>query len=140
MRRNYRRLLFISVFAAGLMCGCASTEQKTDHHSRCGEILADSFCRNQPQKFIVPLADSAKKEFGEKEFNASREKVCRQLGEPVEKTFAGKLQHPFFHIDLWKITFGRPDSNGKNIRQDALFQVVYTTENGREKVVSFGFL
>ena len=81
-----------------------------------------------------------KKEFGEKEFAESRKKICSQMGEPVRKTYSGKLQHPFLDIDLWKITFKRRGSDGKEIKQDALFQVVTANENGSEKIISFGFL
>ena len=81
-----------------------------------------------------------KKEFGEKEFSLSRKKVCQAMGKPVRKQFVGKLEHPFLDIELWKITFKRKGKEGKTIVQDALFQVVCATENGEQKVISFGFL
>ena len=73
-------------------------------------------------------------------FKSSREKVCKAIGDPVRKTFVGKLTHPFLDIDLWKITFERKNAEGKTIVQDALFQVVSVTEDGESKVISFGFL
>ena len=62
------------------------------------------------------------------------------MGNPVRKTFVGKLTHPFLDIDLWKITFERKNAEGKTIVQDALFQVVSVNEDGESKVISFGFL
>ena len=128
------------LLTAALSAGCCSVTIPPPETYRCGEILAESFCGNDPGRFMTPLSGSMKKEFGEKEFNLSREKVCQAMGKPVCKQFVGKLAHPFLDIELWKITFKRKSKEGKTIVQDALFQVVSATENGEPKVISFGFL
>ena len=128
------------LLTAVLTGGCCSVTIPPLEPYRCGEILAESFCGNNPGRFMTPLSGSMKKEFGEKEFNLSREKVCQAMGNPVCKQFVGKLAHPFLDIELWKITFKRKSKEGKTIVQVALFQVVSATENGESKVISFGFL
>jgi hypothetical protein len=132
-------LLAATLSAAGILCGCAAASPPPEPRC-CGEILAESFCRNKPQEFTRPLSGAMKKEFGENEFKNSLEKVCRAMGNPVRKQFIGKLTHPFLDIDLWKITFERKTDRGKTIVQDALFQVVSVNEDGESKVISFGFL
>lgn len=131
-------LLFL--LTAVLSGGCCSVTIPPPETHRCGEILAESFCGNNPGRFVTPLSGAMKKEFGEKEFSLSRKKVCQAMGKPVRKQFVGKLEHPFLDIELWKITFKRKGKEGKTIVQDALFQVVCATENGEQKVISFGFL
>ena len=132
-------LLFL--LTAVLSGGCCSVTIPQQQETYCGgKILAESFCGNDPGKFTVPLSGAMKKEFGEKEFSLSRKKVCQAMGKPVRKQFVGKLEHPFLDIELWKITFKRKGKEGKTIVQDALFQVVCATENGEQKVISFGFL
>ena len=121
--------------SAALLSGCCSvTLQQPEQPRRCGEILAESFCGNDPETFTAPLSGAMKKEFGKKEFKSSREKVCGAMGNPVNRQFVGKLAHPFLDIELWKITFKRKNSEGKEIVQDALFQVVSASENGEQKV------
>ena len=140
MKKRQGLLLSAVLSAAGVLSGCASASPPPSTPHCCGEVLAESFCRNKPQEFTRPLSGAMKKEFGEKEFKSSREKVCKAIGDPVRKTFVGKLTHPFLDIDLWKITFERKNAEGKTIVQDALFQVVSVTEDGESKVISFGFL
>ena len=100
----------------------------------------ENFCRNNAKGFTAPLGPALKKEFGEKEFIRSREKLCKQMGKPVAKEYIGELKHPFLGISLWRISFERQSSDGAKITQDALFQVVSAREDGEEKVISFGFL
>ena len=73
-------------WAAAVFCGCCSAEAPPrSAGSPNGQILAESLCRNNARGFTAPLGPALKKEFGEKEFARSREKLCRQMGEPVEK-------------------------------------------------------
>ena len=73
------------LLTAVLSAGCCSVTIPPPETYRCGEILAESFCGNNPGRFMTPLSGSMKKEFGEKEFNLSREKVCQAMGKPVGK-------------------------------------------------------
>lgn len=140
-KRKPARYVPAAFLSAALLSGCCSvTLQQPEQQRRCGEILAESFCGNDPETFTSPLSGAMKKEFGKKEFINSRKKVCGAMGDPVSKQFVGKLAHPFLDIELWKISFKRKNQEGKEIVQDALFQVVSATENGEQKVISFGFL
>ena len=138
---NWKIPVLTAVLAVSFLSGCCSvTLPPQEKLYGCGEILTESFCCNDPAAFTGPLSGAMKKEFGEKEFKNSRQKVCQEMGKPVNRQFVGKLAHPFLDIELWKITFKRKSKEGKTIVQDALFQVVSATENGEPKVISFGFL
>ena len=135
------RPLLPGMLALSFFCGCCSADiSENSGGPGSGELLTASFCDNKSADFLALLTPETRKEFGEREFSESRKKICSQMGEPVRKTYSGKLRHPFLDIDLWKISFKRRGSDGKEIWQDALFQVVSANENGKEKIISFGFL
>ncbi|MBR7104621.1 MAG: hypothetical protein IKC65_06740 [Lentisphaeria bacterium] len=124
-------------------CGCHVCEEARvgPVEERCSGELSAGFCSNDASKFINCLTAETRKQFGPEEFKASREQICRRMGEPVKKKYVGKLRHPFLDIDLWQITFERQGKGeNKKIYQDALFQVVSLREGDKERVISFGFL
>ena len=124
-----------------LLCaGCCSAPPVKKSGKNVAAQLAQSFCRNDSKHFLSCLPPSVKKDFGEKEFSASRKKICTQLGEPGKNCFMGSLEHPFFDISLWKISFERKDSKGNPVMQDALFQVVCGKGENGNQIISFGFL
>ena len=65
-KNNFRQRSAPAVFlSAVLLSGCCSvTLQQPEQQRRCGEILAESFCGNDPETFTSPLSGAMKKEFG----------------------------------------------------------------------------
>ncbi|MBQ9501826.1 MAG: hypothetical protein IJU70_06695 [Lentisphaeria bacterium] len=126
--------------AAGALCGGCASAAAPPEHEKIGQALVDGLCSDRAEVFTSRLPDEIRKDFGCEEFRSSREKLCRTMGKPVAGRYAGRLEHPFFGIDLWKIAFERTGSGGETVRQEALFQVVSGRENGKNKIISFGFL
>ena len=126
--------------AAGALCGGCASAAVPPEREKIGQALVDGLCSDRAEAFTAQLPEEIRKDFGEKEFRASREKLCSKMGRPVGSRCAGRLEHPFFDIELWKIAFERKDSAGEPVRQEALFQVVSGREDGRSKIISFGFL
>lgn len=126
--------------AAGVLSGGCASAAVAPEGKKTGQELVDGFCSGKAGAFTARLPEEIRKDFGEKEFRASREKVCGKMGHPVGSRSAGHLAHPFFDIELWKIAFERKGTDGETLRQEALFQVVSGREDGREKIISFGFL
>ncbi|MBQ7207092.1 MAG: hypothetical protein IJS01_04775 [Lentisphaeria bacterium] len=126
--------------AAGVVCGGCASAGAPREGEKAGQALVDGFCSGEAAAFASRLPEEIRKDFGEKEFRSSREKVCGKMGQPVGSRSARRLAHPFFDIELWKIAFERKGTDGETLRQEALFQVVSGRENGREKIISFGFL
>ena len=134
------RLCTLWGLLAMLFAGCCSAPPEKKPEPDVPAQLAKSFCRNDAGHFLACLPPAVKQNFGEKDFAASRKKVCSQLGNPCKNCFLGRLEHPFFDISLWKISFERKDSSGNPVMQDAIFQVVCGKGENGTQVVSFGFL
>jgi len=126
--------------AAGALCGGCASATVPPEREKIGQALVDGLCSDRAEAFTSQLPEEIRKDFGCGEFRSSREKLCRAMGKPVAGHYAGRLEHPFFDIELWKIAFERKDSAGETVRQEALFQVVSGREDGRNKIISFGFL
>ncbi len=138
--------LLCSLAAALLLLGCASTDAPAHTGTQSpapeenGIELLRSFRKNDAAGFVAALPAVLRPQFDQSAFEGARRSLTEKLGEPVSFSYLTTQEHPLFTVSLWKVRFERKSSEGKLIRQEALFRVISQINDGKFEVVSFNFL
>lgn len=120
---------------------CAAPDDFACRARNLAEKLCRAFARDDASGFLALLPENLRKEFHEEAFRKARKKLVDALGEASGWQYVTTLRHPLLQVQLWKIAFGKPASDGSGpIVQEAVFQVVIGEVDGKPQVVSFGFL
>lgn len=105
-----------------------------------GNALLEAVRKNDYKAFAAGLGENAREICSPEEFRASREKLVRQFGEIRSFRFLSALETPVVCNQVWLVSFERKNSRGEMVRQDLLFRLVTGMDNGKLKVIGFGFI
>lgn len=148
------KLFFLLVCVCLLTAGCATVSSETVNEASAdpvagevvmGEKMLTAFSKNDAVSFLKYLSGDAKKNFGEKEFKATRGQIVEAMGTVKAYEYLTCLKAPGFRSHLWKVTFER----GKTLKQDekltqqTLFRIVLLDTADKKQppyILTFGFL
>ncbi len=153
MKKDLRLLFFCVSLVLMLAAGCATVESGTAAAGKdtaaaeviLGEKMLEAFVRNDSAAFRKHLTGDALKNFGEKEFRATRSQIVEAMGTVKSYEYLTALDAPGFRSHLWKVTFER----GKTLKQDekliqeTLFRIVLLSPEDEKippYIFTFGFL
>ena len=76
----------------------------------------------------------------EQKFISSRENMLKTYGKPLMFRFLTFLRTPMLVNQIWVIDFARKVSNGQEIIQQQLFQLIFSNDDGRARLVGMRFI
>ena len=105
-----------------------------------GREMLIAFLKNDARGFVSHLEPKAQEQFTVEKFRETRERIVRELGEPVSFRFLTTLEMTALKPNVWAVRFKRvnPQSQ-KEFHQEVLFQVVTALADGKAHVISFNF-
>ena len=146
------RTVLLSVaagLAAVLAAGCTSISELPPEELKkqgdtpeyvLGREMLIAFLRNDGRAFVSRLEPKVQEQFTVEKFRETRERIVRELGEPVSFRFLTTLEMTALKPNVWAVRFKRvnPQSQ-KEFHQEVLFQVVTAFADGKAHVISFNF-
>lgn len=115
--------------------------QKVGLSVRTGNALLEAIRNNDYPAFAAELAEDDTRDFcSPEDFRVSREKLVRQFGKIHSFRFLVSLETPVVSNRVWIVSFERKNSKNETIRQDLLFRLVTGMDQGKLKVIGFGFI
>ncbi len=148
------KLFLLLVCGCLLTAGCATTNTETVNVSGSdpvageivlGEKMLTAFSKNDAPAFLKYLSGDAQKNFGEKEFKATRGQIVEAMGIVKAYEYLTCLKAPGFRSHLWKVTFerGKTLNQTEKITQQTLFRIVLLDTADKKQpphILTFGFL
>ena len=105
-----------------------------------GRKMLIAFLENDGRAFVSYLEPKVQEQFTVEKFRETRERIVRELGEPVSFRYLTTLEMTALKPNIWAVRFKRMNlKNDKEFYQEVLFQVVTAFADGRAHVISFNF-
>lgn len=141
----------VMIFAAVTFSGCihaaadsaAAAPPPAAASSKYQKISAEilsAFQNEDYSQLEKLLPESLAKDFSENVFKQSCRQLQQSLGKMTQFTFVTELEAPIFKTLVYKAQFERKSRDGKTIKQEALFKAMFSEQNRKTLVLSFGFL
>ena len=73
-------------------------------------------------------------------FRKDREEIIRRYGKPVDFRFLTFLQTPLLVNQIWVVDFVRRDREGREIRQQQLFQIIFGEKDQQMRMLGMRFI
>ena len=155
MRRMKIKIMIVTAAAALTLAGCRVVDsgergftpeaesaqmrlrQETE---KLGDGILAAFQQGDFPALIKHTPGELAEQVTEKDFRTSCRNFEKKFGKLVEFRFLTALDTPAFCNLIWIATFVRPGTNGTEIRRQLLFRVVSMPDDGKPKVVSYGFM
>ena len=136
--------------AAALFAGCVSVKelpveevakQGDTPEFQLGREMLIAFLGNDGSAFVSHLEPKVREQFTVEKFREARERIVKELGEPVSFRYLTTLEMTALKPNVWAVRFKRvnPQSQ-KEYHQEVLFRVVTALADGKAHVISFNFL
>ena len=148
MLRTVCRFMVASVVAA-LAAGCVSVKELPPAEVKkqgdspefvLGRKMLIAFLENDGRAFVSYLEPKVQEQFTVEKFRETRERIVRELGEPVSFRYLTTLEMTALKPNIWAVRFKRMNlKNDKEFYQEVLFQVVTAFADGKAHVISFNF-
>jgi len=105
-----------------------------------GRQMLIAFLENDGRAFVSHLEPKVREQFTVEKFRETRERIVRELGEPVSFRFLTTLEMTALKPNVWAVRFKRVNPKSeKEFHQEVLFQVVTAFADGKAHVISFNF-
>lgn len=152
MKKRIIRLQIIIVSTVILITGCAQLPAETEkspvagnEHNRrtalqCGSCVLKAFQEKRYELLKEALAENLQKEFSSEAFTQSLRQLQKTLGTIRSFEYWGELKTPVLKTPVWKVCFRRNGSDDSVIEQEVLFRALIAPVDGKNRVISFGFL
>ena len=114
-------------------------------------IVASDTCRAEGNGIVAAIVAGNYPQFAEaanepniagdaEKFRKDREEIVRRYGQPENFRFLTYLQTPMLVNQIWVIDFVRRDREGREIRQQQLFQLIFGEKDGRMRMLGMRFI
>ena len=107
---------------------------------KLGEGILAAFQNDDFHALIKNTPGELEEQVTEKDFRTSCRNFKERFGKLAEFRFLTVLDTPAFCNLIWIATFVRSGTNGAEIRRQLMFRVVSMPDEGKPKVVSYGFM
>ena len=153
-----RRIIRIAQFQAVLLtvilliAGCVqipaeieknpASDGKHDRSAalQCGDTMLRAFQKKNYELLKEVLVEDLQKEFSSETCAQSLRQLQKTLGTIRSFEYWGELKTPVLKTLVWKVCFRRNGSDGSVIEQEVLFRALIAPVDGKNRVISFGFL
>ena len=153
-----RRIIRIAQFQAVLLtvilliAGCVqipaeieknpASDGKHDRSAalQCGNTMLRAFQKKNYELLKEVLVEALQKEFPSETFAQSLRQLQKTLGTIRSFEYWGELKTSVLKTLVWKVCFRRNGSDGSVIEQEVLFRALIAPVDGKNRVISFGFL
>lgn len=147
---SFTRWLAIPVLTSVLATGCVQIPVETHKspvsvETRQGvppgiDNVLSAFQKNDYELLKGVLAENLQKEFSQETFSQSLQQLQKTLGTIDHFEYWGELKTPVLRTLVWKVCFYRHGSDKQVIEQEVLFRALIAPLDGKNRVISFGFL
>jgi hypothetical protein len=139
------RVFTAALIAVMMTCGCICVQSQEP------EIFNDDAFKSTGHGIVLAITMGNYPQFaqlvGEPEiardaesFARSCEAMRKKYGKPIMFRFLTFLHTPMLVNQIWVIDFVRNGSDGKMIRQQQMFQLLFRDDNGKAKLVGMRFI
>jgi len=139
----------VASLVAAVAAGCVSVKELPPAEVKkqgdspefvLGRKMLIAFLENDGRAFVSYLEPKVQEQFTVEKFRETRERIVRELGEPVSFRYLTTLEMTALKPNIWAVRFKRMNlKNDKEFYQEVLFQVVTAFADGRAHVISFNF-
>ena len=138
------RAVFFSVAVLLLASGCLHGGEQpviaiSDARQAEGNGIVSAIVAGNYQQFAEAANEPNVAGDAEK-FRKDREEIIRRYGQPEDFRFLTFLQTPMLVNQIWVIDFVRRDREGREIRQQQLFQLIFGEKDGRMRMLGMRFI
>ncbi|MCI5779061.1 MAG: hypothetical protein MR051_04500 [Lentisphaeria bacterium] len=140
------RWILLFFLLSGIGTGCL----RADDWSQGGIEVSD-ICRGRGEGIVAAITAGNYEQFAQaagepqiagdaEKFRRDREEIVRKYGKPVDFRFLTYLQTPLLINQIWVVDFVRRDREGRQIRQQQLFQLIFGEKDGQMRMLGMRFI
>ena len=129
----------------GLGAGCLRADELSSG------IEVSDICRGRGEGIVAAIVAGNYEQFAQAagepqisgdadKFRRDREEIIRKYGKPVDFRFLTYLQTPLLVNQIWVVDFVRNGREGRQIRQQQLFQLIFGEKDGQMRMLGMRFI